>query len=131
MNITERRLRAWEHQHLVEPRKTYAFGDLVTLRTLESLRAKKVSTKTIRRIIEVLHGKLRRVKDPLSAAKIFHQGKKLHAEFEGQTIDALSGQMLFNFDQSEVKKLVAFPKEDSKPTRHAMKRILWSISRTV
>ena len=77
MNITERRLRAWEHQHLVEPRKTYAFGDLVTLRTLESLRAKKVSTKTIRRIIEVLHGKLRRVRDPLSAARTARHARLL------------------------------------------------------
>ncbi len=103
---------------MVEPRKTYAFRDLVTLRTLESLRAKKVSPKTIHRIIEVLHGKLRRVKDPLSAAKIFHEGKKLRAEFEGQTMDALSGQILFNFDKSEVKRLVAFPKEDCKAARH-------------
>ena len=112
VNITERRLAAWEHQGLVEPRDNFGFGDLIALRTLESLRAKHVSTRNIQRVLLVLRGKLKHVSDPLSAAKIFLDGKKLRAEIEGKKMEALSGQYLLNFDASEVRRLVSFPKSD-------------------
>ena len=114
VNITERRLAAWEHQGLVESRENFGFRDLIALRTLESLRAKQVSTRNIQRVLVVLRGKLKRVNDPLSAAKIFLDGKKLRAEIEGKKMEALSGQYLLNFDASEVRRLVSFPKEDGK-----------------
>ena len=113
VNITERRLAAWEHQGLVEPRENFGFGDLIALRTLESLRAKHVSTRNIQRVLVVLRGKLKRVSDPLSAAKIFLDGKKLRAEIEGKQLEALSGQYLLNFEASEVRRLVSFPKHDA------------------
>ena len=112
INITERRLAAWEKQGLVEPREEFGFRDLVALRTLESLREKHVSTRTIQRVLVVLRGRLKRVNDPLSAAKIFLDGKKLRAEIEGKKMEALSGQYLLNFDASEVRRLVSFPKND-------------------
>ncbi len=114
VNITEPRLKGWERQQFVDPKTDYGFRDLIALRTLESLRSKKVSTQTIQRLLVVLRSKLRRVKDPLSAVKIFLEGKKLRAEIEGQKMEALSGQLFFDFEIAEVKRLVTFPKDDGK-----------------
>ena len=112
VNITERKLAAWERQELVEPRQVYGFRDLVALRTLESLRSKHVSGRNIQRVLEVLRGRLKKVTDPLSAAKIFLDGKKLRAEIEGNKMEGLSGQYLLDFEASEVRRLVSFPKDD-------------------
>ena len=99
---------------MVELKAVYGFRELVALRMLESLRAKNVPIKKIQRVIDVVRGKLKRANDPQSAAKIFMDGKKLLAEVEGRKMEGLSGQYLLNFDASEVRRLVSFPKGDGK-----------------
>ena len=113
VNISERQLAGWERRKFVATKTQYGFSDLIALRMLSSLREQKITPSRIQRIMEVLRGKLEQAGNPLSVAKIFLDGKKLRAEIEGQKIEAMTGQLLLNFDKAEVRRLVAFARKES------------------
>ena len=108
LRITEKQLRTWERQNLVRPATSYGFRELVALRTLIDLRAHRVPPQQIRRAILALTRKLRGVEDPLTELRLYADGRKIRVELEGRAMDAESGQLLLNFDQSELKRLLEF-----------------------
>ena len=113
VNISERQLAGWERRNFVATQTQYGFSDLIALRMLCSLREQKITPSRIQRIMEVLRGKLEQAGNPLSVARIFLDGKKLRAEIEGQKIEAMTGQLLLDFDKAEVRRLVAFARKEN------------------
>lgn len=109
LSITERQLRGWERHDLIRPLKEFAFSDLIALRTLTKLREDRVPPATIRLAISALRDKLRHVTDPLKELKVVSDGKRIRVEISGQHMEPVSGQLLFNFDQIELKRLLSFP----------------------
>ena len=66
-----------------------------------------------------------KVGDPLKELKVFSVGKRVRVEIAGQHMEPVSGQLLFNFDQKELRRLLAFPeksKSDRKAQREAAER---------
>lgn len=107
--VTERQLRSWETQGLIGHRQSFAFHDLLALRTLLKLRNDKVPTATIKRAVSALRLKMRHIKDPLRELRIYTEGNRMRVDVDGGTIEAVSGQLLLNFGAAEIKKLLAFP----------------------
>jgi tetratricopeptide (TPR) repeat protein len=108
LRISEKQLKRWEQQKLVRPSVLYGFRELLALRTLIKLRANKVPPQQIRRAILALTKKLRGVEDPLTELKLYADGKKIRVELEGRAMDAESGQLLLNFNQVELNRLLEF-----------------------
>ena len=53
-DVTERQLRSWEKQGLLEPQETFGFSDLLALKTLKKLRELHITPKQIQRAITSL-----------------------------------------------------------------------------
>jgi tetratricopeptide (TPR) repeat protein len=115
LHVSEKQLKAWERQKLVQPAAVYGFRELVALRTLIKLRHSRVPPQQIRRAIQALIKKLRGVEDPLTELKLYVDGKKIRVELEGHSMEAESGQLLLDFDPAELSRLLEFrPKENSR-----------------
>ena len=118
LRVSEKQLKAWEQQKLIQPAATYGFRELLALRTLIKLRQSRVPPQQIRRAIAALIKKLRGVEDPLTELKLYANGKKIRVELEGHAMEAESGQLLLDFDPGELSRLLEFrPKEDPRAER--------------
>lgn len=102
-------MRSWEQQNFVSSSGSYSFSDILALRTLLELRRNNIPTAQIRKAVDAVRTRLRDVHNPLTELKVFSQGKKIQVQFEGQKMEPISGQLLLDFDQAEINKLLAFP----------------------
>lgn len=108
-DVSERQLRSWEKQKLIPAAASFRFADLVALKTLVKLRADKVSPGHLRRVIEALRRTLKDVENPLAELKVFSEGKRIGVQVAGRKMEAISGQLLLDFDTEELTRLLAFP----------------------
>ena len=127
LGISERQLKSWENQKLVAPTLEYGFRELLALRTLVKLRQNKVATLQIKSALAALRDKLRHIENPLTELKLYTDGKKIRVEVGGNTMDAESGQLLLNFDQVELSRLLEFPGKDPAPAERDQRLVaeLW------
>lgn len=112
LGISNRQLCHWEAEKLVEPVEAYGFRELLALRTIIKLRRNRLGTAKIRRALAALREKLRHVVDPLTELRLYADGKRIRVEIDGNAMEAESGQLLLNFDEGELKRLVEFPAKD-------------------
>lgn len=110
--ISERQLKSWENQKLIAHHTAFTFLELLALRTLVKLRSDRVPPLQIRRALTALSKKLRHIENPLTELKLYADGKKVRVEIDGKAMDAVSGQLLLNFDQVELRRMLEFPGKD-------------------
>ncbi|MDQ6707624.1 MAG: tetratricopeptide repeat protein [Acidobacteriota bacterium] len=113
LNVSEQQLRGWERQGLIPASPAFTFTDLIALRTLQKLRENHVSPKTIGRAMDSLKQKLSHVERPLSELKISSDGKTIAVQVAGQKMEAISGQLLFDFETAELRSIRSFPEKTS------------------
>ena len=102
LHVSERQLRSWERLGLVPAAAEYSFRELIALRTIGELRARRIPLKQIGRALESLKHRLSEVRDPLAELKIFSDGRHIAVRVAGQKMEALTGQILFDFDTAEL-----------------------------
>lgn len=109
LSISERQLQSWERQSLIRGGHQFSFRDIIALRAVLKLRERKVPLQKIGQAIKSLRRKLIHVESPLSELKIHWDGRCISVQIAGQTMDAISGQILLNFDQRHSPVPTAFP----------------------
>jgi tetratricopeptide (TPR) repeat protein len=110
LGVTERQLRSWARQGLIgKAVASFSFHDLIALKTLLKLREQRISPRIIGLALDSLKSKLAGVARPLSELKIISDSGRITVQIDGQRMDAISGQLLLNFDEIELEKLAAFP----------------------
>ncbi len=109
LGVSERQLRSWEQQNFISSTGEFSFSDILALRALIGLRQAKIPTAQIRKAVDAVRSRLRDVTNPLTELKIYATGKRIRVQFEGQRMESISGQLLLEFDEAEIKKLLAFP----------------------
>jgi tetratricopeptide (TPR) repeat protein len=107
--LSERQLRSWEKQDLLSPMQAYSFSDLISIQALIKLREHHIQPRQIGRALESLRKKLDWVKQPLAELRIVSDGKKIAVHLGGQKMDAISGQILFDFDTAALGDIRSFP----------------------
>ena len=112
--VSEALLRSWERQQLIEPAQTYGFRDLIALRTLQKLSQNKIAPRQIARALVSLKQKLSHVDRPLTELKIASNGRRISVQVAGQKMEAISGQLLFDFDAADLPWLRAFPEKKTR-----------------
>jgi len=115
--LSERQLRSWERQRLIPAATSYSFSDLIAFQTLIKLRENKISSREILRALESLREKLGWVKQPLSELRVVSDGGRIAVQLSGQKMEAISGQILFDFDASELGGIKSFPERKPKVNR--------------
>lgn len=116
LGLSSRQLKSWRAQRLVPDGDSYSFHDLIALRTVSSLRRNKVPPARIRKAIAALKNKLGESSDPLTELRIYSEGGHINVQVGEQRMEAISGQLLLDFDREELDKLLAFP-EKKKPDK--------------
>lgn len=107
--LSERQLRSWERQDLIPPAETYSFPDLIAIQTLIKLRENHIQPRQIGAALSSLRRKLGWIKQPLSELRIVSDGKRIAVHVAGQKMEAVSGQILFDFDAAELGDVKTFP----------------------
>jgi tetratricopeptide (TPR) repeat protein len=121
--ISEQQLRGWQRQGFVATENTFTFSDLIALRALQKLRESRIPSKQIVRALVSLKQKLSHVESPLSELKILSNGRSITVQIAGQKMEAITGQMLFDFDTAEIGALRAFP-QSAKANGSMTKRLV-------
>lgn len=106
--LSERQLRSWERQELIPASATYSFSDLIAIQTIVKLRENRIQPRQIGRALVSLRRKLA-VEQPLSELRIVSDGRKIAVHIAGQKMEAISGQILLDFETAELGALAAFP----------------------
>lgn len=121
LSLEERQLKTWERQGLIPPSDRYAFADLLTLRTLNSLREQKIPAGRIRRSLGSLKRRLGHLPNPLAEVKIFTDGKQIGVQYSGQRMEPVSGQLLMDFDAqtAQTRTLTPRPAEGNRNKEQA------------
>lgn len=112
-------MRAWEKQELIPASETYGFHDVIALQTLCRLRKDRVPWRYVRAAVEALRRELRGVRSPLTAVRVFVDGKRLGVQIAGRKMEPLTGQLLLDFDKQELSRLLAFPGKEKEDKRKA------------
>jgi len=107
--LSERQLQSWEREQLLAPAETYSFSDLISIQTLIKLRENRIQPRQIGRALASLRKKLDWVKQPLAELRIVSDGRKIAVQLGGQKMEAISGQILFDFDASALGGVKSFP----------------------
>ena len=106
--LSERQLRSWERQKLIPASRAYSFSDLIAIQTIVKLRENRIQPKQIGRALESLRRKLA-VDQPLSELRIVSDGRKISVRIAGQRMEAISGQILLDFETATLGGVAAFP----------------------
>jgi tetratricopeptide (TPR) repeat protein len=112
--VTERQLRSWERAGLIPASESYSFSDLIAIQTLVKLSESHIPLRQIGSAMASLRQKLEGVKQPLAELRIVSNGRKIAVHVAGQRMEALTGQILFDFDASELGAVTSLP--ERKPT---------------
>lgn len=117
LHLSERQLRSWESVGLVPAADTYSFSDLIALRAIAELRARRIPLRNIGRALQSLKQRLSEVQNPLAELKIFSDGRNIAVRVAGQNMEALTGQILFDFNTSELASVQSLPPQPPSPPR--------------
>ncbi|MBI3665111.1 MAG: tetratricopeptide repeat protein [Acidobacteria bacterium] len=103
LKVTQSRLRSWERNGFIDRSEEYSFADLIALKTLQKLREKRIPSQRIRRALDSLSRKLAGIDHPLTELKIVSDGKKIAVDLGDGRMEALTGQLLFDFETSTLR----------------------------
>ena len=109
LGITERRLRKWEELGLVEPADVYHFHGLIELRTLIRLHDAKMPVAKIQRAVVAVRRKLSGTDTPLGEVRLYSEGNRIRVQLGGQKMESESGQLLLDFGEDDLERLVSLP----------------------
>jgi predicted Zn-dependent protease len=107
--LSEQQLKSWERQKLIAPSDTYRFRDLIAIKTLLKLRENKIPPRQIALALDSLRQKLGPIEQPLAELRVLSNGKRITVQVAGQKMEAVSGQILFDFDAAELGAVRDFP----------------------
>jgi len=109
LGITARQLSAWERLGFLSPGDSFGFPDLVALKTLRRLRELRIPVQKIKAAVTSLKIRLEDIDRPLAQLRITTEGRRIAVHVSGSRMEAMSGQLLFDFGEREIEKLRAFP----------------------
>jgi tetratricopeptide (TPR) repeat protein len=108
LNVSKRQLDSWEKQTFVPGGEVFTFRDIIAMRALLKLRESRVPPAKIGQALESLKSKLSEIESPLSELTLHWDGRRISVKVSGQKMEAVTGQLLLDFDASQRAALTAF-----------------------
>ena len=96
LHLNVRELERWERAGLIAAQEQYSFSELGDLRVLRDLRARRISARRIRAVLDAIErtSGLRHALRELAGAA---EGARLRFRHEGSLLDPMTQQMAFDF----------------------------------
>lgn len=101
LRLTTRQLTAWEKAGLVSAADTYSFFDLLQIKKVRDLCARKVKPAVIRQSLEAMQKQVAGMENPLLEAGAFSAGKRIAFRHEGKLVEPIAGQFMLDFLPTE------------------------------
>ena len=107
LRLTPRQLQAWEKAGLVAVVDGYSFFDLLQVKKVRDLCAKRVRPAVIRQSLEAMQKQVAGMENPLLEAGTYQSGHRVAFRHEGHLLEPIAGQ--FEFDFAGEEKVVTSP----------------------
>jgi tetratricopeptide (TPR) repeat protein len=102
LRISPRQLTGWERAGLIHPAESYSFYDLLKIKKLSELRAKKVRPAMIRASLDAMQRQVSGMENPWLETGVSSRGSRLTFRHKGYELDPLAGQFLLDFDRPKI-----------------------------
>jgi tetratricopeptide (TPR) repeat protein len=100
LRITARQLSGWQRAGLVAVHDTFSFFDLLQIKKIRDLRAKRVKSATILASLQAMQSRVVGMKNPLLEAGSFSVGSRVAFRTGGKALDPIDGQFIMDFRDS-------------------------------
>ena len=100
LRITARQLSGWQRAGLVALSDTFTFFDLLQIKKVRDLRAKRVKSATILASLQAMQSRVSGMKNPLLEAGSFSVGSRVAFRTGGKALDPIDGQLIMDFRDS-------------------------------
>ncbi|MGA8028402.1 MAG: tetratricopeptide repeat protein [Bryobacteraceae bacterium] len=109
LKIDNRRLKSWERQQLIAELSEYRFADLLALKQLAHLRSQNAHPRAIRQALQGLRQRLKDSEHLSQDVRVYKEGRRVRVQIGKQKMEPSSGQLLFDFAEEEISKLLQLP----------------------
>ena len=100
LHITPKQFSGWQRAGLVASADTFSFFDLIQLKKVRDLRAKKVRPAVIRESLIAMQRQVSGMSNPLLEATAFASGSRVTFRHQGHTLDPIDGQFMMDFERN-------------------------------
>jgi tetratricopeptide (TPR) repeat protein len=107
LRITPRQLQQWQKAGLIAASDQYSFFDLIQLKKVRDLRAKRVRPAVIRQSLEAMQKQVAGMENPLLEASSFSTGTRVAFRHEGKAFDPIAGQFVMDFAPALEQRVVS------------------------
>ena len=97
LHITANQLTGWQRAGLLPISETFTFFDLIQLRKIRDLRAKRVRPAVIRESLQAMLRQVAGMENPLLEASSFSVGSRVAFRHEGRSVEPIAGQFVMDF----------------------------------
>jgi tetratricopeptide (TPR) repeat protein len=101
LRLTTRQLAGWEKAGLVAVADTYSFFDLLQIKKVRDLCARKVRPAMIRQSLDAMQKQVAGMENPLLEAGTLTAGHRVAFRHEGRVLEPIAGQFMFDFSPEE------------------------------
>ena len=98
LHITPRQFNGWLKAGLIAEGESFSFFDLLQLKKVRDLRARKVRPAVIRQSLLAMRKQVAGMENPLLEAGAFPVGSRVVFRHEGRSLDPVAGQFFMDFD---------------------------------
>lgn len=109
LHLPNKQLAAWERAGLIAVSQEYSFDELVQLRKLRDLAARRISVKNIQRSVNAMQ-KVAGMVNPLMESAVVSSGSRLSFRQFGALVDPMTRQMAFDFELAPCAGMVVVRK---------------------
>lgn len=113
LRLTARQLASWEKAGLVAAAEEYSFFDLLQIKKVRDLCARKVRPAMIRQSLEAMQKQVAGMENPLLEAGALSAGHRVAFRHAGRLLEPIAGQFMFDFAPDA--KLASTPGPRSTP----------------
>ncbi len=98
LHISGKQLVGWQRAGLVPTADAFTFFDLLQLRKIRDLRARKVRPAAIRESLQAMRKQAAGMENPLVEASAFSLGSRVAYRHQGHTVEPIAGQFVLEFE---------------------------------
>lgn len=109
LKIEGRQLKSWERQQLIPELSNYRFSDLLALKTIAKLRRDSTHPSIIKQTLHALRERLKKEPHLGHDVRVYKDGRHVRVKVGKHKMEPLSGQLLFDFAEDEINKLLQLP----------------------
>jgi tetratricopeptide (TPR) repeat protein len=97
LHITAKQLVGWQRAGLVPISEAFTFYDLIQLKKIRDLRAKRVRPAVIRESLQAMQKQVAGMENPLLEASAFSVGSRVAYRHQGHVVEPIAGQFVLEF----------------------------------